>query len=440
MIMPNALSNLVTGWREARWIPRFSVYLLLSIVLLALISYSVGSSLENPTYSDLLIVLTAGLYSFYLAKSVDTRGLNPRRTRLDDAYVTPQDEVPAVQVYSDSQERFAAWAFSTGQRLRKAVGIGVILAAAISIKNLDPQTWPTLRPDQLDRFLEGLSPHRASLSFVQAAACFLLALLTPKPSISTFAHRKGIDQLDRTTAKEACKRIQLFVVAAYLAWSLYYLVTGLALVLSPSQFDQAISVTLNTVPSILLFWLYLELAEFTVDAPNLTGTKRKPSEGEVMESSTVDDPHTTDAAFHRVISLGVFALTIVPIWYAAIRNDENAAFIINIFDVISSCLNGVALALVVGRLGSKIIDPGSITLGLLYFYAVIQPTAATFHVSPAAQLIATTVALPLKVLLWLVFIWAFTTGILSEYVREMRVLLIRERTNRQIKMDEENTA
>jgi hypothetical protein len=83
-------------------------------------------------------------------------------------------------------------------------------------------------------------------------------------------------------------------------------------------------------------------------------------------------------------------------------------------------------------LGSKIIDPGSLTLGLLYFYAVIQPTAATFHASPTAHLFATTVALPLKVLLWLVFVWAFTTGVLSEYVHEIRVLLIRERISRNV--------
>jgi hypothetical protein len=89
-------------------------------------------------------------------------------------------------------------------------------------------------------------------------------------------------------------------------------------------------------------------------------------------------------------------------------------------------LNGVALALVIGRLGSKFIDPGSVTLGLLYFYAVIQPTAATFPSMAMGHLLATTLALPLKILLWLVVVWAFTTGILSEYVLSVRVLLIRE--------------
>ena len=361
-----------------------------------------------------------------------------RTEKVPQTDVEQQDEVFAAQVGSVSQERFASWAFSTAQRLRKAVGIGVILAAAISLQSLNPQTWSTLKPDQLDNFFKGLAPQRANLALIQAAACFLLALLTPKPSISAFALRKGINRPDHRTAKEACKRIQLFVVAAYLAWSLYYLVTGLALVLNPGKFDQAISVTLNTVPSVLLFWLYLELAEFTVDAPKVASGERKQDKGEALDSAADDDAPITDAAFHRVISLGVFALTIVPVWYASIRNDENAPFIINIFVVISSCLNGVALALVVGRLGSKIIDPGSITLGLLYFYAVIQPTAATFHISPAAQLIATTVALPLKVLLWLVFVWAFTTGILSEYVSEIRVLLIRERTSRQAKLEKEH--
>jgi hypothetical protein len=49
----------------------------------------------------------------------------------------------------------------------------------------------------------------------------------------------------------------------------------------------------------------------------------------------------------------------------------------------------------------------STLLGLLYFYAVIQPMAAAFPDNPAVHLLATTVALPLKVLLWLVCVWAF---------------------------------
>lgn len=143
-------------------------------------------------------------------------------------------------------------------------------------------------------------------------------------------------------------------------------------------------------------------------------------------------------AFHRVISLGVFALTTVPVWVASRREGANAEFIRNAFDMISSCLNGVAIALVVGRLGRRILDLGSITLGLLYFYAVIQPTAPTFHNNPIAHVLATAVALPLKVLLWLVFVWAYTTGILAQYVHELRDFLTREYTREQVVTEQEH--
>jgi hypothetical protein len=171
---------------------------------------------------------------------------------------------------------------------------------------------------------------------------------------------------------------------------------------------------LNTLPSLLLFWLYIELAEFTVDEPSQSKARRR---------KPIEAKQGFSAGFYHVVSLGVLALILVPLWYGYGSKQEG---IIAACDIASSCLNGVSLALVVGRLGSKYIDPGSITLGLLYFYAVIQTTAVTFSHEAAGQLLATTVALPLKVLLWLVIVWVFTTGIISEYVHDLRVLLIRE--------------
>jgi hypothetical protein len=347
---------------------------------------------------------------------------------------------------SQARKSFVSWAFSTMLDLRKVVGIGVLIAAAFSIRELEPQKWFALRPDELKTFLEvDKASARANLALIQAAACFLLALLTPGHRLPKSLSRKGTDQLKDGTAEKACIRIQLLVTATFLAWTLYYLITGLSLKLESSPFDHAISVTLNTVPSVLLFWLYLELAEITVDATNLDRTERKIDEGEVAEPQrdenlTVgsDVAPTTHLAFHRVISTGVFVIITVPVWIASNRKGPNAEFVRDAFDMLSSCLNGVAIALVVGRLGSRILDLGSITLGLLYFYAVIQPTAPTFHNNPIAHVIATTVALPLKVLLWLVFVWAYTTGILAQYVRELRDFLTREYPREQVVTEQEH--
>jgi len=367
-----------------------------------------------------------------------------------------------LRTRSELEESFAYWAVSTVQRLRRAVGFGFIILTAISITT---HLW-------LNRAGEKSlsSKAQAGLAFIQATACFLLALLTPKASIYALARNKSVNKSELVTAQIACKRIQIFVVATYLAWSLYYVITGLSLyylkpgtsgALELTLFDRAFLVTFNTLPSILLFWLYIELAEFTVDEPYPSRVERKTKTRKVKDpvpggratfhrvftlrifGLTIDIGKATkpipnsNAAFAWVVSIGVFALTIVPLWYAAGSENES---IIKFLDGFASCLNGVAIALVVGRLGSKNIDPGALTLGLLYFYAVIQPTAASFYNDRNVQLLATTIALPLKALLWLVFVWAFTTGILAEYVHDIRVLLTGQHKNTQVEMQQENTS
>lgn len=319
------------------------------------------------------------------------------------------------------EQSFPSWAFSTIQKLRKAVGIGAILAAAVSLKDVASDILASQTLPDLTNTIANHPQARINLAYVQATACFLLALLTPKPSLSRLKRRKNVDSSEFSTATRACNRIHLYVVATFLAWSLYYLVTGLSLrKQSPSGavelLNRAVFVSLNTLPSLLLFWLYIELAEFTVDAPNPGKTRRR-------RVIFIEATSNAIAAFHRILSLGVFLLIIVPVWYTYGSSQVGT---LKILEIISSCLNGVALALVVGRLGSKYIDPGSLTLGLLYLYAVIQPTAVAFPSEVTAHLVATTLALPLKILLWLVLVWAFTTGILSEYVHSIRVLLIHE--------------
>jgi hypothetical protein len=313
----------------------------------------------------------------------------------------------------DPGESFLSWAFSTVDKLKKAIGLGAILATAWSIQHLEPYKWIGASLEELKTLAQLHMRDRASLAFVQAAACLVLALVTPRPSISPIARRSSWQDVDLATAATACRRIQLFLVATYFQWALYYVITGLSLLHQYDLFDRVISLTVNTLQGLLLFWLYLELAELTIDEP-----RNGPARARLNTTNSKGD--SGEAAFHRVLSIGVFALIVGPAWYAF---GTKSGDLVTIVDIASSCLNGVSLALVVGRLGSKNIDPGPVPLGLLYFYAVIQPMAAAFPENPAVHLLATTVALPLKVLLWLVCVWAFTTGILAEYVRGIRALL-----------------
>lgn len=78
--MRKALGNFVAGWKEAQWIYRFAVYLLLSILLTTFISGIVRSRPEKPDDFELLLALVAGWISFYLAK------LSREQRKLNDVY------------------------------------------------------------------------------------------------------------------------------------------------------------------------------------------------------------------------------------------------------------------------------------------------------------------------------------------------------------------
>ncbi len=67
----------------------------------------------------------------------------------------------------------------------------------------------------------------------------------------------------------------------------------------------------------------------------------------------------------------------------------------------------MALALLVSRFDSKYVDPPAVTVGLLYFYAVIQGAWPVFRYEDDLMLVLTFVALVLKCLLFLFVSWLF---------------------------------
>ncbi len=92
------------------------------------------------------------------------------------------------------------------------------------------------------------------------------------------------------------------------------------------------------------------------------------------------------------------------------------------FAWLSGFAQGTALALVVGRLDSKYIEPPALVVALLYIYAAIQGAWAMIQQHHELLLILTFLALVLKCLLFLFVAWLFDSHTLLYYLTRVRRL------------------
>ncbi|HKU73029.1 MAG TPA: hypothetical protein VJR02_03880 [Pyrinomonadaceae bacterium] len=303
---------------------------------------------------------------------------------------------------------FPAWAFSAVSKMRKAIGIGGLVASAIAISYLEPTTWPVKWwNDGLAALLDEKKLQRANLAFVQAGVSLLLALMIPGANLP--ARFPGNDE-HAAIARKACRRITHLLNIVFCLWAAYYAITGLALLSTSSLVDRPFLITLSGLTSLFIFWLYLEIGEITIESKG-------------------HDVARFDASTYQTAAVGVFLFLVAVAWYAYAKTFLK---VLDAVDLVVATLSGIGLCFVVGRFADKLLNPGAVTLFFLYLYAVIQLGAAVMSKDPVVHLGVTTLALPLKILLWLVCVWAFTTGILSEYVYELRLLIERvdaERSN-----------
>ena len=97
------------------------------------------------------------------------------------------------------------------------------------------------------------------------------------------------------------------------------------------------------------------------------------------------------------------------------------------FDAVQGLLSGVGIALLVGRLESKLIDTSRWIVAALYAYAVLQIAYPVLTVNNPEKslvfLLLTSLALLLKVLLFWEFRRIVTSGVLTYYMFEYRRLL-----------------
>lgn len=266
----------------------------------------------------------------------------------------------------------------------------------------------------IDAALKGATTFLGFLALLHAAICFLLAVMTPRP-----LHNQSENQKENYITIAAYKRIQITVLFLYIFLGLYYTITAI-LTFQDDRFSLGIwGGIFEIFTATIIFFLYIELSEVTV--------QEKVNSTSEANQKAKDNP-LSDAYRHRIIFAGfAAALILLSIFFS--RNSSPQAVKV-IVRTIVACLSGVTLALVVGRLGSIYLNPGTATLSLLYLYAVIQPFAGLFE-KPTVHFVMTSIALPLKVLLWLVFVWAFTSGKLWEYVQIIRRFLEKQEDNQQ---------
>lgn len=94
-----------------------------------------------------------------------------------------------------------------------------------------------------------------------------------------------------------------------------------------------------------------------------------------------DEPDTNDVPWRAVIVVVVFVVTLLEFFVSFLSHQDqsyliNRANVLEAFDWVSGIFGGVALALFVGRLQSRFLDPSSFRLIGLYLYIALQPLYA----------------------------------------------------------------
>jgi len=263
---------------------------------------------------------------------------------------------------------------------------------------------------------------RPGLFFLQALLCCILLFLIPTA-------RSSIQISDRATIAtkqflEAWKRLWLF-------WILLYL-TFLAREVGVLFFKVQLQYPDGSLPAWWRYgWVWLLNVMSNLQTLSLFMLYR------IVTKSTVNtDQH--DSSLPWVKGLAVFAIvtvvdlfavvgSLVPNDIALIKAASEPAR--QFFMWAPGFLAGISIALFVGRLDSKYIDPPTWFITLLYLYALIQVPWGAFE-NKVLETIITSAALLLKSLLFLFVAWMLQTGILFFFVERVAHLISTSRNER----------
>jgi hypothetical protein len=237
---------------------------------------------------------------------------------------------------------------------------------------------------------------------IQALVIFLLFLASPDPVIDEY---RNPDEAD--AAKSFCRYWRAFQAS----WVLLYVVFFLGAIIPATRPGGSGEVpAADRDPG----WEVATHFAYNVNTYLL-----------VMCFLVLHDPpyisskHTPTVTRARLIGpAAVIAFTAAEAWCYA---HDRAGAIVWI-NWLTGFAGGVALALVVGRLESKLINTPILLIVALYFYAVIQGAMGSFRGAEDVKHTLLSLALPLKCLLLVCVAWFTDSGKLFSYMTDVRIL------------------
>lgn len=260
------------------------------------------------------------------------------------------------------------------------------------------------------------------LAGLQAILCLALVVAMPRPAVGRVPETRS------RTAVRAVRRVLFHAKAIYLTWAVYYANTALGAFSQASTSTEeaaldfvggVVLTIMSTITAVLLAWLALELSEVTVfdDPADLSRSTPVESTLAMRKDRARWFRFVTGGVGIVLISLAVHILLRVFAidWVRSSERQMHMAL-----DVIVSLASGVATAAVAMSFYTKRLNPGLMTLMLLMLYAVIQTAAIAFVNYTSVAVVATTLAMILKTVLWAVLVWAFSSGRMWEYAVEFR--------------------
>lgn len=304
---------------------------------------------------------------------------------------TPSKESTATAAQNNIPNRdstFGSWLIFLGRKAFVITTIGSIISVVLSVLRVIPPL-PSHWKDSLPIIVPSF----------QAFVITVLLFFIPAP-------RQHSKKFPETTAAIN----QFYHVWTYLwvSWLALYLVLT-AFQISPDsntsvvhQWQNLITNFFNNISTIFFLMAYVILSERTV----LSGGDTKPL------------PWGKFIAGLIVITGAEFASA-----QFELRVHGSIAQASMIFEWVSGVGAAVSIALFVGRLESKTIDPPRGLVVMLYFYAAIQVAWPAFPGATRLTLVVLSLALVLKCLLFLFVAWLLQSGVLMYYMTRQRMLL-----------------